>query len=496
MAHLKQDLFQLIKSLDRNEKGYVKKFTLLHSSGSAIGGSANSTNYIRLFDAIDAMEEYNEPELKKKFKGEKFSTQLHVTKNYLYNFILKSLRTYSVRSTDSLKILADMQDAEFLIGKGHYEKALECIRSARVYASGREFWGYVLELIEMERLIYNIHPLDDVLKRISQIDSERDKALTVLNTEQKYFKIAFVSRSWFIKNGLQRPAAAFNRFKKFLFEHLFPARDSVTSVNIQSLRSLYLITYFNVTDQLERSYREALNALDFLKKHSFAVRKNPRNLFNKAFNLGVAMLRMKKYEDLHRLLLEIPDYEKTYGLKLNPKLHGNIVERTAIQKIAYYINTLQFKKGSEELIPLLHTVESIKKEIPEHALNTIYFFTGNFYVLAGHPKMAIKWLNKVLIFNSSSVSGEEKRFSKYLLLIAHYELGNLEQMKSIIELFDRTDTMEPLDLLKERLPLLTSKKTEQAFWIEFKSRLLKSRNLKTILKYFDIMYWVDKKIRA
>ena len=100
MRGIKDDLFQLIKSLSRNEKGYFKKYTLLYSAQPE---SAN--NYTRLFDVIDGMDEYDEIALKKQFTGEKFINQLPVTKNYLYNSILKSLRSYSAQSNDNLKIL-------------------------------------------------------------------------------------------------------------------------------------------------------------------------------------------------------------------------------------------------------------------------------------------------------------------------------------------------------------------------------------------------------
>ena len=44
-----EDLFQLIKSLNRSEKGYFKKFVSTHAKGEAI--------YLRLFDAIEKQKD-------------------------------------------------------------------------------------------------------------------------------------------------------------------------------------------------------------------------------------------------------------------------------------------------------------------------------------------------------------------------------------------------------------------------------------------------------
>ncbi len=47
------DLFTLINSLNRTEKGYFKKFASQHGKGE-------KNNYVQLFEAMDKQEAYNE----------------------------------------------------------------------------------------------------------------------------------------------------------------------------------------------------------------------------------------------------------------------------------------------------------------------------------------------------------------------------------------------------------------------------------------------------
>jgi len=74
------ELFELIKTLDGNEKRYFKILARANRSNS---------NLIKLFDAIAYQEEYNEREILNLFKNKSFTKQLHATKYRLYHLIPK-----------------------------------------------------------------------------------------------------------------------------------------------------------------------------------------------------------------------------------------------------------------------------------------------------------------------------------------------------------------------------------------------------------------------
>ena len=105
------DLFQLIKAMSKSEKGYFKKFASKHTIGE-------KNIYVKLFDAIDALEVYDENELKSKFKGEKFTEKLYSTKNYLFNLILKALSSYHSEKFVVSKLNMMMIELNVLFEKG------------------------------------------------------------------------------------------------------------------------------------------------------------------------------------------------------------------------------------------------------------------------------------------------------------------------------------------------------------------------------------------
>jgi len=85
-----EELFLLIDSMSKSEKGYFIKYCSKFISG-------RDTGYLKLFNAVAVQTpkgKYDEEKIKSKHKGEKFVRNISVYKNYLYDLILNSLREY------------------------------------------------------------------------------------------------------------------------------------------------------------------------------------------------------------------------------------------------------------------------------------------------------------------------------------------------------------------------------------------------------------------
>lgn len=107
----KEQLFILIKSLSKAEKRYFRL---------ACRQAETASNYLKLFDAMDAQEEYDEKAIRKKFKKETFCNQLHVTKSYLRQFILKSLRNFHTKISKDAELKDALRNVEILFHKELY----------------------------------------------------------------------------------------------------------------------------------------------------------------------------------------------------------------------------------------------------------------------------------------------------------------------------------------------------------------------------------------
>lgn len=116
-------LFQLVRSLSKSEKRYFSIYTQMHIKGE-------DNDYMKLFKEFDRQEVLDEQKIKAHLDGERLLEHYAVTKSYLYDLLLKAMRSYSKHSPDK-KVLDLIQDVEFLYGKGIFDQALQLVNKAR-----------------------------------------------------------------------------------------------------------------------------------------------------------------------------------------------------------------------------------------------------------------------------------------------------------------------------------------------------------------------------
>ena len=176
----KTELFQLIKSLSKSEKRYFKLFC------NQMGGAAN---YVRLFDAMDAQEGFDEDAIREKFHGEKMLRQLHVTKNYLRQLILKALRNYHSKFSKDAELKDMLRNVEILFHKELYNHCQTELRRAEKMAQDFELKTSLVDVITWKRKVEQaLRPQN--YKAFHQILLEQDKALEKLKNVQSYWHLA------------------------------------------------------------------------------------------------------------------------------------------------------------------------------------------------------------------------------------------------------------------------------------------------------------------
>ena len=143
---ISDDIFKLIKSLEQTEKRYFKVYSSLHVKGK-------KNIYVRLFEAIEKQEQYDEAAIIKQFRGENFLKQFAVTKNYLYKIILRSLRSYHSGRDKESELHEELESAKILYGKGHYKKSMKIVKKAKQVAWEYQRFEQLLSLLEFEGLV-------------------------------------------------------------------------------------------------------------------------------------------------------------------------------------------------------------------------------------------------------------------------------------------------------------------------------------------------------
>ena len=117
------ELFQLIKTLEKGEKRHFKLYVNRN-------GATEDLKIIQLFDAIDRMESYDEEAIFKKNPAIQ-KQQLSNLKAHLYKQILTSIRL--IRNDQNIDILLHEQldYARILYNKGLYHQSLKLLQKIK-----------------------------------------------------------------------------------------------------------------------------------------------------------------------------------------------------------------------------------------------------------------------------------------------------------------------------------------------------------------------------
>jgi len=114
MKLVSETLFDLIHSLNKNEKGYFVKWA------SQFKQSRNA-DYLVLFKEICESKTYNEPLLKNKMINKRVKTSFSSLKKYLYDQLLFCLTEYHKVNNREIQLYAALSKIEVLYQKGLYK---------------------------------------------------------------------------------------------------------------------------------------------------------------------------------------------------------------------------------------------------------------------------------------------------------------------------------------------------------------------------------------
>jgi hypothetical protein len=123
------ELFDLIKSLNKSEKRFFKLSSSLQSGDK---------NYLKIFDYIDARDDYEEEEMREHFKEERFIKHLPSEKNHLYKLVLKSLRGYYADNSVNSILKEEIKNIEILYKKALFKECKKFLKRAKAMAQENE----------------------------------------------------------------------------------------------------------------------------------------------------------------------------------------------------------------------------------------------------------------------------------------------------------------------------------------------------------------------
>jgi hypothetical protein len=414
------DLFQLVKSLSKSEKGYFKKFVKLHSG-------SGETNYLKLFESIDKQSTYDEKKIIAANSGELWVKQLTVTKNYLYNLILRCLELYEADGPVNTRLQKIFSQLEILFRKGLFQQCYKLLRKAEEIAVQHERFAFLLHIYEWKgRLRSATGNIEEFEKHLESGQFRQKEIIGKLSVLLEYRTLSdrmFLTRR---NAGEPRQDLQTERYREIMNHPLLRNEHSASSF-------LSKLIFFNLNSLYRKIMREDEKCYEYRKKGFDLVDSNPgivsaRDYIASLSNLLIILNRLGRHEEFDLYFKKLKNYrpgnrameyllfESRYSVELN----------NLFRKGEFY-QALDNLPAIEE--GLLKYGENLNREI-RCILHYQVFYT---YFANGDLSNALKWNNELLQNPDFAGLREDIRcMARITNLIIHYELGNLELLHYLL----------------------------------------------------------------
>lgn len=375
------ELHQLIKNLSMSEKRYFKVF----SSHHVIAGE---NNYIRLFDAIEKQNEYNEQKIKTTFGKEKFVSHLPSEKHYLYNHVLESLNSFHKDRTFLTRHCNILMSIEILYQKGLFGQCKKIIKKAKAEAYSTEKFSFMMLLIRWETIIA-IN--DEDVEKLNSSFKEELRVLEVIRIQSNLKRLAFNIQTE-IYAGKLTPKAIQQKLSEI--KAFYPPAKEVDSfwARYYYHSALGLIyTSQNKTILRYKCYKE-ISSLMEIKEQFIVDLPNIYQTNNK--NIVELLIEIKKYDEVVPRLQLMRGFISKYKIK-NPALAKLVFLNSHNAELL-----LLFRQGENEKgLALIKKIEPELKKISllfNPAIFDLYYMMAIVAFVNDDFRSSIKSLNRIL----------------------------------------------------------------------------------------------------
>ena len=492
----RDSLFQLIKSLSKNEKGYFKK----HVSGIA-GKNANA--YLKLFDVFTKLDTYDDERIKKEVESSVLGKQnLAVTKHYLYEVIMKSLRAYYGKpSTDSM--LKEMiRNAEILFYiKDRKEDSKEILQKALGIA--KKYERFLVQL-EIHNFLYTV---DMALNADNNEYTEtaslaHENQMSILDKYRDYVELRslFSQQRTLTGNTLEKQKEEEAALATILTNPILNKKVIRSYKNGLLYYSILSNIYANGLHQTQKSYELNKSLIDFMESDVTHLNEDLSHYAMALNNLMSDQVRLGKYDEMKQTLKKIKAYYQECEFEF---IRLNAFAAAAATELAYYANSGQ----PDHALPLIKEIEvSIipsEKIINRNYKIELVLHVAVIYLLMENYTKARFWLNKNLN-DDSPERNDLKAFSQILNLIIAFELKDYNYMEHLVSKYKRNmkgngtyfNFEKPILDFMSKSVLISSGEKHKANFVKLKNELENSKNARDeyMSYYFNIPAWIGSKI--
>lgn len=490
-----EELFELIHALNQTEKRYFKIFAGKNSDADNV--------YIRLFEAIDRQNSYDEKALREKFRDEPFVKQLHVAKNYLYKVLLRSLAAYHSKTSVNAQVLELLRTVEILFEKGFYKQCLKLINKGKALCAEYEKHILLAQLCEWEA---KLHSRRSKFELIRECITRESQALERVQTMLRFKQKAFGLYDQVVKMGVARNRAQRKLLDRTLRDPLLKGGDAALSNEARYYMYSIFSLHASSTGNRKKHYEYTRKILDIFERNKPLREEYPYHYIGSLNNLCNALFYLGRNKEAIAIVKKMRDFCAEANVNKWEDAYTTGLLISYDLEITAHLNTGQFQKIPELIQPVESMLALHGKKLKEsYLLDLIYDMAYGLFIVKDYDR-SLAWLLRIIHENQLTTRYDIYGASRILHLVLHYELGNETLLRNIIkptskflEKRKRLHLPEKIFLrfLDAHLKLKDAAKRAEAFKKLQKEiqAALKNPMEQRVLQYFDIPAWIESKLQ-
>jgi hypothetical protein len=490
-----RDLFDLVKSLSKSEKRFLKLNAVASNEDASI---INLFNSIEL--AIEFREDFFTKSSKHKIETREVKSQLS---ERLYDFILKCMRSFYAESSASFLIKDEVTNILNLFDKAQYKQCRKILNKQKQEAYRFEKFHSILELIGLEKLLITIEIQFNIKNNTIEnlVKEEQDvieKAKNLGTYTLLFSKINLNTRQK-NKAKTQQDLEVINSYLNSpLLKNEKSTKSTKALIIFHHCRS---ILFCRCQDNQSRE-AECQFLLNLMDKQPEFIEEMPNRYLTTLNNLINIAFEEQKYKTCTKLIHQLQEKSnlKAFGAT---DLQLKILTSTLNAQLTINTNSGRFKEAQENVIAIEKGLKEFKGKINKEEELIFYYNIAIMNTYFGNYTKAQHYISMILNEGNNLLREDLQSFARIINIGLNYELRNFKQLGYIISTI-KNYYETPISFFKtEKLivayfdQLSKIKGTEQEIFLSFKKdleKIMKDPHEKNVTFYFEIEIYIESKI--
>lgn len=488
-------LFQLVKSLEKQEKRNFKLYVTRNSA-------TEDLKIIQLFDAIDRMSEYDEESILRKNPTIR-KQQLSNMKAHLYKQILSSLRLLDNERNIDIQLHELMDHARILYNKGLYLQSIKLLERLKEAAKIHHQHTFLLQVLFFEKKIEALHITRSMIDRADLLTQEVDEVNRRIRLISNFSNLSLLLYSWYIKHGHAR-----NPSDEAAVQHFF---EQYVSVDIREVKGFYEELYLYqsycwyafIRQDFLLYYRYTQKWVMLFDREPLMIEIETSHYIKGLHNLLGAHFDLQNYPRFVEVLERFETFAASQVVTENENNRVQVFVYLHIAKLNLHFIEGTFTEGLELVPAIEQNLRDYALYLDRHRVLVFYYKIASLYFGSGEYGTAIDYLNRIINWKVD-LRTDLQCYARLLHLIAHYELGNFQLLeyltKSVYRFMARMGNLsvveeEVFTFIRNSFRLTPKSLKPEFVKLLEKLRLLqKNKTDSRAFAYLDIISWLESKI--